>query len=130
MMRRVSKAAVVMLLLLINSTAWTSSALAEQNPRKLSGAQIRAKFIGMQFTDGVHWGEIYSPNGTLTSTEMGKKRIGTWRLQKDQLCTNLGQEGGSNCYEVWLSGTKAELRLPGADESALEGVLEKPPARP
>jgi len=119
-----------MLLLLFNGAAWTSSVLAEQKPRKLSAAQIRAKLVGMQFTDGVHWGEVYSADGTLTSTDMGKKRVGTWRLQQDQLCTNLGQEGGSNCYEVWLSDTKVELRLPGADESALEGVLEKPPARP
>ena len=68
------------------------SALAEDLFKKLSGAQIRAKFTGMEFTDEVHWGQVYESNGKLRSEEMGTKRTGTWRIQKDQLCTDYGKE--------------------------------------
>jgi hypothetical protein len=33
------------------------SAAAEESFKRLSGAQIRAQFTGMQLTDGAHWGE-------------------------------------------------------------------------
>ena len=85
-------------------------ALAEDQFKKLSGKQIRAKFTGMEFTDEVHWGEVYESNGKLRSEEMGTKRTGTWRIQKDQLCTDYGKEVGSNCYEVWMSGKNVQLR--------------------
>lgn len=96
--------------------------------QKLSGSQIRAKFAGMQLTDEVHWGEVYGLNGTLTSQEMGKKRVGTWRVQNDQLCTDFGKAGGSNCYEVWLSGKNVQLRPSGLG-LPLEGILERPAER-
>jgi hypothetical protein len=102
---------------------------AAEGFQRLSGAQIRARFAGMQLTDEVHWGEVYAPNGTLTSESMGRKRVGTWRVQNNQLCTDLGKDGGNNCYEVWMSGKKIELRLPEAIDAALEGVLEKPANR-
>ena len=105
------------------------AAAAVEKFQKLSGAQIRAQFTGMQFTDEVHWGEIYEPNGRLVSEEMGRKRVGTWRIQKDQLCTEFGKDGGSNCYDVWMSGKKVELRTPGSSDLPLEGVLETPPKR-
>lgn len=52
------------------------SSVAQEQFKKLSGAEIRAKFTGMEFTDEVHWGEVYGVNGKLTSEEMGKKRLG------------------------------------------------------
>jgi hypothetical protein len=72
-------------------------ALAEDQFKNLSGTQIRAKFTGMEFTDQVHWGEVYESSGKLKSEEMGTKRTGTWRIQKDQLCADYGKEGGSSC---------------------------------
>ena len=105
------------------------AASAEENFKKLSGPQIRAKFTGMQFTDQVHWGQMYAPNGTLTSEEMGRKRVGTWRVANDQLCTDLGKEGGNDCFDVWISGKKVQLKIPGSTELPFEGVLEIPPIR-
>src|SRR5437016_695217 len=93
-------AAAALLVLSFGAGVCMSAASAEKF-RKLASPQIRAKFTGMQFTDGVHWGEVYAANGSLTSTEMGKKRVGRWRVERDQLCTDLGREGGENCYEVW-----------------------------
>ena len=102
------------------------SALAEDQFKKLSGTQIRAKFTGMEFTDEVHWGEVYESNGKLRSEEMGTKRTGTWRIQKDQLCTDYGKEVGSNCYEVWMSGKNVELKIPNSPALPLEGFLARP----
>jgi hypothetical protein len=96
--------------------------------KKLSGAQIQAKFAGMELTDESHWGDIFERNGTLTTSSMGHKSVGKWRIQKDQLCLDRGKEPGGGCYEVWLSGAKVELRN-GAANMPLEGVLQKPADR-
>jgi hypothetical protein len=93
--------------------------------RKLSGAQIRRSFAAMD-TDQVHWAERYGADGTLTTREMGTTRVGTWRVEDDQLCVDLGKEGGRGCYEVWISGNKVELRTPGSSAYPAQGVLQRP----
>src|SRR3989442_15577406 len=104
--------------------AFQSSAPAEQKFQKLSGAEIQAKFAGMELTDEAHWGEIFERNGTLTITSMGHKSVGKWRIQKDQLCLDTGDEPGGGCYEVWLSGRNVELRNQ-TSSTPLEAVLQK-----
>lgn len=42
--------------------------------RKLSGVQIRARLVGMQLTDKVHYRFVYDPDGTLRSYSMGARR--------------------------------------------------------
>jgi hypothetical protein len=54
--------------------AFQPPAAAEQKFQKLTGAQIQAKFPGMELTDEAHWGEVFERNGTLTITSMGHKR--------------------------------------------------------
>ena len=102
------------------------NAAAQQKFQKLTGAQIQAKFPGMELTDEAHWGEIFERNGTLTITSMGHKSAGKWRIQKDQLCLDTGDEPGGGCYEVWLSGRNVELRNQ-TSSTPLEAVLQKPP---
>jgi hypothetical protein len=102
-------------------------AAAEQKFQKLTGAQIQAKFRGMELTDEAHWGEIFERNGTLAITSMGHKSSGKWRIQKDQLCLDTGEEPGGGCYEVWLSGRNVELRNQ-TSSTPLEAVLQKPPS--
>ena len=63
----------------------------------------------MEMTDEVHWSDVYGRNGTLTTYEMGDKRVGKWWVQKDELCQDRGK-GLKACYEVWISGKKVELR--------------------
>jgi len=111
---------------LLGVLAFQSSAPAEQKFQKLTGAQIQAKFPGMELTDEAHWGEVFERNGTLTITSMGHKSAGKWRVQKDQLCLDTGKEPGGDCYEVWLSGRNVELRNQ-ASSTPLEAVLQKPP---
>ena len=60
----------------------SGSALAE-DPKKLSGTQIRAKFSDRQLTDEVHWREVYQRDGTFRSYSMGRVRTGTWFVHSD-----------------------------------------------
>src|SRR5258707_6564603 len=68
---------------LLGVFAFQPTAAAEQKFQKLTGAQIQAKFPGMELTDEAHWGEIFDRNGTLTITSMGHKSSGKWRNLKD-----------------------------------------------
>jgi hypothetical protein len=96
--------------------------------QRLSGAQIRAKFIGMEMTDNVHWADVFGRNGDLTSYSMGKKKDGKWRVDKDELCIERGQDEGG-CYQVWLSGKNVEFRREGLPAAAFEGLLQRPAVR-
>jgi hypothetical protein len=111
---------------LLGVFAFQPNAGAEPKFQKLTGAQIQAKFPGMELTDEAHWGEIFERNGTLTITSMGHKSAGKWRIQKDQLCLDTGNEPGGGCYQVWLSGRNVELRNQ-TSSTPLEAVLQKPP---
>jgi len=124
--QHMKRPAVLAVLIICGLIGVEIGALAEDQFKKLSGAQIRAKFTGMEFTDEVHWGEVYESNGKLRSEEMGAKRTGTWRIQKDQLCTDYGKEAGSNCYEVWMSGKNVQLKIIDSPALPLEGVLARP----
>jgi len=105
---------------------FTADPGAAEDFKKLNSAQIRRSFAAMEFTDQVHWVERYGADGTLTTREMGTTRIGTWRVEDDQLCVDLGKEGGRGCYEVWTSGNKVELRTPGSSAYPAQGVLQRP----
>jgi hypothetical protein len=102
-----------------------NSSVAAEDFRKLNSSQIRRSFTDMDFTDQVHWVEKYGADGTLTTREMGTTRVGTWRVEDDQLCVDLGKEGGRGCYEVWMSGTKVELRTPGSSAYPAQGILQR-----
>ena len=114
---------------LLCAVLFATSLNAEEKFHRVNGEQIQAAFSGMELTDEVHWREVYDRNGTLTTYEMGRKRVGKWRVQAAQLCTEVGDGGDSGCYEVWLSGRKVELRREVSDPSPLEGVLERPTGR-
>jgi hypothetical protein len=108
-------------------SAWSRTGLAAEKLQKLSGSQIQAKFAGMEVTDDVHWADVYERGGTLRSFSMGRKSVGKWRVQKDELCIDRGKEDGG-CFEVWLAGKNVELRRQGSTLS-LQGVLQPPSVR-
>jgi hypothetical protein len=95
--------------------------------QKLSGAQIRTKFSGMELTDEVHWRYIYDRDGRLRSYSMGTKKIGKLTIEKDELCLYLN-EPDDGCYEVSLSGQRIEMKPSGVGLT-LEGVLQTPADR-
>ena len=101
-----------------------SSAGTEEKFQKLSGGQIRAKLAGMELTDHVHWRDLYQRNGTVTSTSMGRRRTGKWRIEKDQLCIEFENEPVPKCYDVWLSDKQVDLRREGL--LPLQGTIEPP----
>src|SRR4051794_10568784 len=75
----------------------------------LKGSEIKARFAGMELTDGVHWSTIFARDGRTTSFSLGKPGAGTWRVQKDELCL-AGGPGAPGCYQVWMSGQSVQLR--------------------
>jgi len=96
--------------------------VAAETLQKLSGAQIRAKFVGMQLTDEVHYRLVYERGGMLRSIAMGVKKSGKWVVDKDQLCLYL-QEPDDGCYDVALSGKTLTL-TPAGLGSPLDGILQ------
>jgi len=112
-------------LLAVTIAVPAADALTGDNFQRLKGSQIQAKFAGMEMTDEVHWADIYGRDGALTTYEMGKKRVGKWWVQRDELCHDRGKDM-KGCYEVWISGKKVELRGQGMP---LEGVLQNPANR-
>jgi len=109
----------------MRNIALTLSVLAgvgAENFQKLSGEQIRAKFVGMQLTDEVHYRFAYERDGTLRSFAMGVKKRGKWVIDKDQLCLYL-EEPDDGCYDVALSGETFTL-TPAGLGSPLDGVVE------
>ena len=96
--------------------------VAAENLQKLSSAQIRAKFAGMQLTDEVHYRLIYERDGTLRSVALGVKKRGKWVIDKNQLCLYL-QEPDDGCYDVALSGKTFTL-TPAGLGSSMDGILQ------
>src|SRR5262245_6337911 len=91
---------------------WISPAMAEEKFQKLTGAQIRAKIAGMEVSDEVHWRDFYDRSGKITSSSMGRKRTGKWRIEKDQLCVEFEKEM-PNCYEVLVAGKQVRMQREG-----------------
>ena len=104
-----------------------ASTVSAENSRKLSGSQIRAKLAGMQLTDEVHWRDVYDRDGTLRSYSDGKRKVGRWVVEKDELCVYF-KEPDDGCYEVLLSGDRIEMKPSGLGLS-IEGILQAPTDR-
>lgn len=101
---------------------------AAEKFKKLTGAQIQAKFSGMEMSDDVHWRDFYDFGGAFISRSMGRKRAGKWWINKNELCIDRGKDDGG-CYQVWIAGRKVEFRRPGLDVPILEGTLQNPIGR-
>jgi hypothetical protein len=99
-------------------------AQAEENFELLTGKQIRARVIGKDISDGIHWWEYYRKDGALISIDMGTQRTGTWKIQGDKLCKSNEKNKPLTCYEVWMSGDSISFRLNKVDTHFI-GVLEK-----
>jgi hypothetical protein len=111
----------------LGSISYGIGPVAAENVQKLSGAQIRARFAGMQLTDEVHWRDVYDRNGTLRSYSMGTEKVGKWTVEQDELCVYF-KEPDDGCYEVSLSGGRIEMRPAGLGLS-IEGILQTPTDR-
>jgi len=77
--------------------SFETDAAAAEKLQRLSGAQIRAKFVAMQLTDEVHWRYVYDRDGTLRSYSMGTKKVGKWTIERDELCLYLDERDDGRC---------------------------------
>jgi hypothetical protein len=103
---------------------FASGAIAAEKFQKLSGTQIRARFAGMEMSDGVHWSEVFDRSGVLNTYSTSRKAAGKWRVQNDEICLDRASED-TFCYEAWMSGNNVELRRKGSS-LPMERVLQKP----
>jgi hypothetical protein len=55
---------------------------------------------------------------------MGRKRLGKWRVEGDELCVEFEDSGG--CFEVRLAGARIQMTRSDIDSLPLEGILQKP----
>ena len=95
--------AIILVAATLGSLSFQLSTIAAEKSRKLSGSQIRARFTNMQVTDEVHFRDVYDRDGTLRSYADGKRKVGKWAVEKDELCVYF-KEPDDGCYEVSLSG--------------------------
>jgi hypothetical protein len=103
--------------------AFVRPAHAAERFAKLSGA---ATLGGMQFTEEVRRRDIYQKDGTLRRYEMGRARLGTWHIRGNEMCFDFGNDGDTNCFEIWLQGNKVVMQRDTEDNYPSEGTLEKP----
>jgi hypothetical protein len=91
--------AIILAATTLGSLSFQVSTIAAENSRKLSGSQICAKFTNMQITDEVHFRDVYDRDGTLRSFADGKRKVGKWAVEKDELCIYF-KDPDDGCYEV------------------------------
>ncbi|UWU76517.1 hypothetical protein N2603_42755 [Bradyrhizobium huanghuaihaiense] len=111
----------------ISSLSSTIGSVAAESVQTLSGSQIRTKIAGMELTDEVHWRDAYDRDGTLRSYADGKKRVGKWEIEKNELCVYFN-DPEDGCYEVSLSGNRIEMKPTGLGLS-IDGILQTPTDR-
>src|SRR2546430_14240892 len=106
---------------MIAAVAFSADAQPEPKFQKFTGAQIQAKFPGMELTDEAHWGDVFERNGTLTITSMGHKSFGKWRGQKEQRCFYTRKEARGGSVGGWGFGKKSEekKKTPGLPRETL-----------
>lgn len=106
--------------------AFASPAHAADRFTKLSGTEIGAALGGMQFTEEARRRDIYQKDGTLRRYEMGRTRLGTWRIRGSEMCIDFGNDGDTNCFEIWLYGNKIVMQRDAEDNYPEKGILEEP----
>jgi hypothetical protein len=101
---------------------------AEEPFRQLRAKEIRTRIVGSELTDGVHWSWYYRPDSVVVSVGMGKRRLGSWTIEGDKLCSTSRNDRPVECYEVWAAGKNISLRHE-ADMPIMDAVIE-PHTRP
>jgi hypothetical protein len=85
--------------------------------RRLRADQIRARVVGRDITDDFHWTEQYRRDGVLIVDDMGRRRSGRWKIERDMLCLAREAGGAFNCFQVWTSGDEVSLRTHEAEQT-------------
>jgi len=103
-------------------TAFTILALApgtlfaQEQWRKIRGADIAPLFNNQEFGDGAHFAYRMRGDGTFSGTEMGKEVSGAWRVTGDEMCWSwLRPPGPRECYAVEQDGPQVRLMVNGSE---------------
>jgi hypothetical protein len=92
--------------------------------RRLGSAEIRARIVGKVVTDEGHWSDRFGSGGTLNAMELGQRKLGTWKLQGNEMCvTRKAREPVEECFEIWQSQDQIEYRRDGI--ALTTGILRK-----
>jgi hypothetical protein len=94
---------------------WAQAEAAEF--RRLRAEQIRARVVGRDITDDFHWTEHHRRDGVLVLSDMGRRRTGRWKAERDMLCQARGPGAGFDCFQVWVSGDEVSLRAHETDQT-------------
>ncbi|MGV7030514.1 hypothetical protein [Methylobacterium symbioticum] len=100
------------------------SAHAGEAFRHLTSPEIRARLLGKEVTDAVHWAYRFVPSGRTRVVSLGRAPDARWRIEGDGRCLD-----APPCVQVWMAGNRVEFRrgdgtLP--DESVLQGPAHRP----
>jgi hypothetical protein len=99
-------------------------AVAADRFKRLNAAEIRQRIVGNVVTDESHWSDRFESNGTLNAMELGQKKLGTWKLQGNEMCvTRKARKPFEECFEIWQSHDQIEYRRDGI--ALTTGVLRK-----
>jgi len=113
-----------MMLVVLPTLVFASASSAQEQFKLLGEREIRTKVIGNDITDSSHWSMYLRSDGALIRDEMGRKRTGIWKIQKNKLCMSNPSTNLLDCHEVWMSGQNIRLRV-HEDEETFDAVVEK-----
>ena len=122
-MTRWRRRALMMAVCAVGGLATVSPVRANEVFKQLMAKEIRAKVIGRDLTDGVHWSWYFRPDGALISMELAKRRVGSWKIEDNRLCREKEKGKQIECYEVWMSRKTVSLRF-FEDMPAFEATVE------
>jgi len=89
-------------------------AIAADRLRRLNAAEIRQRIVGNVVTDESHWSDRFESNGTLNAMELGQRKLGTWKLQRNEMCVmRKARKPIEECFELWISKDNIEYRRDG-----------------
>lgn len=109
MSRRIVGLAVLALALAVPDRATAQQGQAPDF-RQLRAAQIRTRLVGRDMTDDYHWSQHFRRDGVLEVSDLGRRRVGRWRLDGDRLCLQRPPETAFDCAMVWIRGDEIALR--------------------
>ena len=72
--------------------------------RHLSAKEIRSNIIGKVVTDESHWSDDFQIDGTLKVVDLGRHKMGAWRIEANELCLTINErQPPTQCFEIWMS---------------------------
>jgi hypothetical protein len=113
-----------MMLVVLSTLVFGSASKAQEQFRLLGEKEIQTRVIGNDITDSSHWSMYLRSDGALIREEMGRKRTGIWKIQKNKLCMSNPRTELLDCHEVWMSGQNIRLRV-HKDEETFDAVVQK-----